>query len=552
MTSLRSRLILIAVAIGLSAFALFPRSVSERVRRPDGSFADTSVRRVPLNYGLDLQGGMHMALEIDETKGAVANKSEALDRALKTVRNRIDQFGVAEPVVQKAGNDRIIVELPGIDNQQRAQDVVQKSAFLQFQITDESRALDKALPRIDQVIKTRGLELGAVASAAGTPGAAPKATAPLSGLLTGDTSRKVSVGDSAKATSDSAAKPAADAAKADPAGALTKLLQPGQIPGQFVALETDYAKITRFLADSAVQAVLPVGKVIRWGSETFVGGASGNITYRPLYVLASKPIITGEYLTDARPNNNPLEGGYIVEFEFNSEGGRIFRRETGRNIQKNMAVVLDDRVITAPTINSAIGRNGMITRAGALPVPLRIGEMRNIGASLGQDSINKGSIAFVIAIGLVIAIMIGYYRFSGMLAVVALALYLLFTLALLASFGATLTLPGLAGLVLGVGIAVDSNVLIFERIREELDRGKSPRLAIDEGFKHALSAIVDTSVATILSGAVLYQYGTGPVRGFAVTLVVGIAASLFTAIFVTRTLYLLWLDRTGGTKPLSI
>jgi preprotein translocase subunit SecD len=178
--------------------------------------------------------------------------------------------------------------------------------------------------------------------------------------------------------------------------------------------------------------------------------------------------------------------------------------------------------------------------------------MRNIGASLGQDSIDKGKLAFGIAILMVVIIMVGYYRFSGAIAIVALALYVFFTLAALAGFGATLTLPGLAGLVLGVGIAVDANVLIFERIREEMDRGKSARLSIDEGFKHALSAIVDTSVATILSGAVLYQYGTGPVRGFAVTLVVGVAASLFTAIFVTRTLLLLWLDRTGGTKPLSI
>ena len=233
-----------------------------------------------------------------------------------------------------------------------------------------------------------------------------------------------------------------------------------------------------------------------------------------------------------------------------------------------MAVVLDDRVMTAPTINSAIGRNGQITlggadlqaaqdlalvlRAGALPVPLKVAEMRNIGASLGQDSIDKGKLAFGIAILMVVIIMVGYYRFSGAIAIVALALYVFFTLAALAGFGATLTLPGLAGLVLGVGIAVDANVLIFERIREEMDRGKSARLSIDEGFKHALSAIVDTSVATILSGAVLYQYGTGPVRGFAVTLVVGVAASLFTAIFVTRTLLLVWLDRTGGTKPLSI
>jgi preprotein translocase subunit SecD len=553
MNSLRSRLLLIAAAVALSVFALFPRQTPVKEKRADGSTLDTTRRLWPLKYGLDLQGGMHLALEIDESKGAVVDKKDAIGRAIKTVRNRIDQFGVAEPVVQQAGDDRIIVELPGIDDQQRAQDVVQKSAFLQFQITDESNALERSLPRMDAAVRARGL----VASA-GAAATKPSAAAPLSGLLTGDTSKK--------ATGDSATKADTTAAK-DANGPITKLVQAGGFPGQYYIKESDVATLTRYLADSVVRGALAPGKVIRFDADSIAGG-QGQTAVRAVYVLDAKPIITGEYLTDAKPNQNPLEPGYIVEFEFNSEGGRIFRRETGKHVRDNMAVVLDDRVMTAPTINSAIGRNGQITlggaglqaaqdlalvlRAGALPVPLKVAEMRNIGASLGQDSIDKGKMAFAIAIVLVIIIMIGYYRFSGAIAVVALALYIFFTLAALAGFGATLTLPGLAGLVLGVGIAVDANVLIFERIREEMDRGKSARLSIDEGFKHALSAIVDTSVATILSGAVLYQYGTGPVRGFAVTLVVGVAASLFTAIFVTRTLLLVWLDRTGGTKPLSI
>ena len=564
MNSLRSRLLLIAAAIGLSVFALFPRATIVREKKPDGSFVETSKRLWPLKYGLDLQGGMHLALEIDESKGAVADKKDAIGRALKTVRNRIDQFGVSEPVVQQAGDDRIIVELPGIDDQQRAQDVVQRSAFLQFQITDETNALEKSLPRMDAAVRGQRLDI-----AVGTPvvaGAKPSAAAPLSGLLTGDTTKKAG-GDPLKGDSTKAAAAADTAAKKDANGPVTKLIQPGQFPGQYFIKQSDLGVLTRYLADSVVRGAVAPGKVIRFAADT-VAGAPGQGAYRAVYVLDSKPIITGEYLTDAKPNNDPLQGGYIVEFEFNSEGGRIFRRETGRHLRDNMAVVLDDRVVTAPTINSAIGRNGQITlggaglqeaqdlalvlRAGALPVPLKVAEIRNIGASLGQDSIDKGKRAFGIAIALVIVIMVGYYRFSGMVACVALALYIFFTVAALAGFGATLTLPGIAGLVLGVGIAVDANVLIFERIREEMDRGKSARLSIDEGFKHALSAIVDTSVATILSGAVLYQYGTGPVRGFAVTLVVGVAASLFTAIFVTRTLLLVWLDRTGGTKPLSI
>jgi preprotein translocase subunit SecD len=567
MNSLRSRLLLIAAAIGLSVFALFPRSTAVKEKRPDGTTLDTTRRLWPLKYGLDLQGGMHLALEIDESKGAVADKKDALGRALKTVRNRIDQFGVSEPVVQQAGNDRIIVELPGIDDQQRAQDVVQKSAFLQFQIADKSNALEKSLPRMDAAIRSQHLDVAAAAGIA--PTIAPSA-APLSGLLSGDTAKKATVPVAKKGVGDSATKaaaPSADTAKKDTNGPLTKLLSAGQMPGQFYVKESDVSRIARYLADSVVRAAIAPGKSIKFGADT-IAGAPGQGAYRALFVLDSKPIITGEFLTDAKPNRNQLEPGYIVEFEFNAEGGRTFRRETGKHVRDNMAVVLDDRVMTAPVINSAIGRNGQITlggaglqeaqdlalvlRAGALPVPLKVAEIRNIGASLGQDSIDKGKLAFGIAILMVIIIMVGYYRFSGMIAVVALALYIFFTLAALAAFGATLTLPGLAGLVLGVGIAVDANVLIFERIREEMDRGKSSRLSIDEGFKHALTAIVDTSVATILAGAVLYQYGTGPVRGFAVTLVVGVAASLFTAIFVTRTFLLLWLDRTGGTKPLSI
>jgi preprotein translocase subunit SecD len=234
-----------------------------------------------------------------------------------------------------------------------------------------------------------------------------------------------------------------------------------------------------------------------------------------------------------------------------------------------MAIVLDDIVMgRPPVLQSAIGRNGQITmggksiqdaqdlalvlKAGALPVPLRVAEVRNIGPSLGADSIHKGMLAGGIAIALVVLIMIGYYRFSGVLAVGGLALYVLYTLATLAGFDAVLTLPGLAGFVLSIGIAVDANVLIFERIREELDRGKTVRTAIDEGFKHAMPAIIDSNVSTILTAAVLYQYGTGPVKGFAVTLIAGIVASLITSIFVVRTFYLLWLNRTRGAQTLSI
>jgi preprotein translocase subunit SecD len=561
--TLKYRLFVIAGLILASFIALYPRQVVERVRGANGFVYDT-VNRVPLKRGLDLQGGMHLALEIDDSKIKVANKSEAIDRALKVVRTRIDQFGVSEPVVQKAGNDRIIVELPGIDDPRRAQDVVQKSAYLQFQITDKTQALEKAFPRLDVAVKQAGVaKVVAQAGTAATPGGSAdstaRANAGLQSLFTKDTTKKTSK-DSAKSDSSKA-----DSALAAAGGDFSKLIQQGGMPGEYYVAQSDVDKIDRYLSLPQVQAAIPPGKVLRWGSDST---SLGNRMYHPLYVLDARPIITGEYLTDAKPETSPQEGT-LVTFKLNNEGGRRFNTETAKHIHDYMAIVLDDRVMgRPPIINGAIRTNGQITmggkdlqaasdlalvlRAGSLPAPLKIAEIRNIGASLGKDSISKGITAGIIAIILVVTIMLGYYRFSGVLAVLGLCLYLLFTFAALAGFSAVLTLPGLAGFVLSLGIALDANVLIFERIREELDRGKSVRTAVDEGFRHAMSAIVDSNVSTALTAAVLYQYGTGPVRGFAVTLLAGIAASMVTSIFVVRTFYMIWLSRSKSPQTLSI
>ncbi len=556
--TLKYRILLIVGLILASVAALFPRNVKERVKGPNGFVYDT-VRRVPLKRGLDLQGGMHLALEVDESKAKVTDKSEALDRALKVVRTRIDQFGVSEPLVQKSGNDRIIVELPGIDDPQRAQEVVQKSAFLQFQITDKTQALEKALPRLDAAVK--GITTR-VASTAGSKPVVDTTTKPsgTTGLFTADTTNKAA--DSAKSDS---AKTDTAATVTPTTGGFSKLIQQGQMPGEYFVADGDLPALESYLSNPAVQAAIPPGKVIRFGSDS---AQLANKLYRTMYVLDAKPIITGENLVDAKPNTSPTEGT-IVEFQFNNEGGRKFRNETSKHIKDYMAIVLDDRVMgRPPVIQSAIGSRGQITmggrdlqaasdlalvlRAGSLPTPLKIAEVRQIGASLGQDSVQKGITAGIIAILLVVGIMVVYYRGSGVLAVCGLVLYILFTLAALAGFGAVLTLPGLAGFVLSIGIAVDANVLIFERIREELAHGKTVRTAVDEGFRHAMSAIVDSNVSTALTAAVLYQYGTGPVRGFAVTLLAGIAASMVTAIFVVRTFYMIWLTRSQTTQQLSI
>jgi preprotein translocase subunit SecD len=551
MSNLKYRVLVIVGLVLASVWALFPRTVVERVKHRDGSFAYDTVRRVPLKRGLDLQGGMHLALEIDESKQAITDKSDALDRALKVIRTRIDEFGVSEPLVQKVGTDRIIVELPGIDDQERAEAVVQKSAFLQFQITDETQALDKVLPRLDQIVRDKNL-------AGPAPGLGDTAkSTPLGNLF--------AKGDTANKGADSTKKDSATVPGLNANGPVSSLITPGQIPGEYFVAQSDVPTLERYLSLPEVRGALPPGKVVRWSSDTTSLGAQ---PFRALYVVDARPIITGSYLQDAKPNSTPIEGT-VVEFEFNNEGGRRFRTETAKHIQDYMAIVLDDRVMgRPPVIISAIGSRGQITmgnrdlqqaqdlalvlRAGSLPVPLRIAHVSTIGASLGDDAIRQGLSAGALGIAFVIIIMITYYRFSGVLAVIGLLFYSLTTLAVLSGFGAVLTLPGLAGFVLSIGMAVDANFLIFERIREELERGKTVRTAIDEGFNHAWSAIVDTHVTTALTAAILYQFGTGPVRGFAVTLLAGIGASLVSAIFVVRTLYMVWLSRNRHTQTLSI
>jgi preprotein translocase subunit SecD len=554
MSNLKYRLATIVGLVLLSLYALFPRDVTTRQRHADGTFYDTTTRRVPLRKGLDLSGGMHLALDVDESKGVVANKSEAIDRALKVVRTRIEGMGVSETIVQKAGEDRILVDIPGIDDRERAIKIAQDQAFLAFQITDKTKALEKVLPRLDGIARARGLGL-----ATNTAGASQKAPSTgLNGLLTS--------GDSANGAKPDSAK--ADSAAATATGEISKLIlaSPSGMPGEFM-FEAKYAEVLKnFFADSAVMAAMPPGKVVRFGSDSEV---VQNTTYRYLYMLDERPIMTGEHLTDAKPSSSPLEGT-VVEFTLDNEGGRRFQRETAKHVKDFMAIVLDNVVMgRPPVINSAIGTRGQITmgqgrdlqaaqdlslvlKAGALPVPLKVAEVRNIGPSLGHDSINHALTTGAIAVVLVVLVMLVYYKFSGFLAVLGLLLYVLYTLATLAGFDAVLTVPGLAGFVLSIGIAVDANVLIFERIREELDRGKTVRTAIEEGFHHAKSAIIDSNVTTVLTAMVLYQFGTGAVKGFAVTLIAGIIASMVTAIFVVRTFFLLWLNRSRGAQTLSI
>jgi preprotein translocase subunit SecD len=567
--SLRNRLLVILALIALSVFYLVPRDVTTRERDLEtGVMTDRVQKRVPLKLGLDLQGGMHLALELDQSKQVSADPKRDLDLALTVLRKRVDEFGVTEPVTQMVGDDRIVVELPGIDDPARAKAIVQRSAFLEFRITDETNALEKAIPAMDRVL--RGLGIRGTGAPAGRPSAVEQ-------LLGGDSAAKKAGADSAAkkktgAAADSAAGDTASAAPADAGGGvLAGLIQPsgaagGSAPGEYMVPETAYLRVDSLLSVPAVARQLPRGVTLRWSATpTSVGVES----YRFLYALEDRPIITGSNLEDAQAQIDPLTNGPIVTFQLDRAGGRKFGEETGRHVGDYMAIILDGRVQgRPPVIQSRIGRNGQITlsgrtlqeaqdlaltlKAGALPIPLRIIEERQVGPSLGSDAIRSGVVSGIIGTIFVVLIMVLYYRTAGVLAIAALALYLLFTLGGLAMLDATLTLPGLAGLVLSIGIAVDANVLIFERIREELTAGKTVRLAVDEGFKHAMSAIIDSNVTTVLTALFLFQFGTGPVKGFAVTLILGTAASMVTAIFVTRTLFLIWLDRKPTMATLSI
>ena len=534
MNSIKWRAITIAALIVASVFALMPRSVKQRAYDSrTGQMRDTTIRRVPIKMGLDLRGGVHLALEVDQSRGVVADCADAIRRAERVVRTRIDEFGTTEPVVQVTGNCRLVVELPGETDPARAKSIVERTAFLEFRITDAKEQFRLALPSIDAALRRAGIT---------APGAGGQASRDVvSGLLRAD---------SATASADTTVSAASP-------GVLSTLLTPGRVPGEFYVADEKATEVERLIALPEVQQHIPRGLELRWGT---VISQPGMPTLRPLYAVQSRAIITGEELQKAVAGRDPTSNASEVQFELTRPGGRKFSDATGRNIGNHLAILLDGRVQgQPPVIQDRIGTNGrielggksleeandlsLVLRAGALPAPLHVVDERAIGPSLGADSIREGVRASLLAVGFVLLVMGVYYGYAGLLAVGALGLYVLYCLGGLAAFGFTLTLPGLAGFALSIGMAVDANVLIFERMREELDAGRPVRRAVDEGFRHAMSAIVDSNVTTALTALILYVVGTESVQGFAITLLIGLVASMVTAVFVTRTFFLVWVKR---------
>ena len=538
-TSLRARIIVILALVGVSIGYLVTNQIK---------------------LGLDLQGGMHLVLEVNDPEGTMTSEAvaDAIDRAERILRTRIDEFGVEEPLVQKVGSDRIIVELPGIglDDESRAKDLIQQSAFLEFKLVLPVTELQSARARIDrQIVAALGVEelrlLGRDEEGPGQD---------IQNLIFGGQGA-----DSAQADSTGVEEEPEEEDQSVNLSPLTSLLLTGDVEGAYLVATEDVEVAERFLALSEVQRALPRNVSLHWEADPI---GLGQRTYRRLYVTEEDSFVTGEMLEDATAQRDPQFNQPQVSFEFNRAGGRRFSNFTTVHIGDYIAIVLDDEIVSAPVVQDRIGASGVINmgnadmveaadlalvlRAGALPARLEIMEERTVGPSLGQDSIDRGRIAGIIGMVLVILIMTLYYRVAGILAVMAMGVYLVLVLGGLSAFGATLTLPGMAGLILSVGMAVDANVLIFERIREELILGRATRTAVDEGFAHALSAIVDANITTLITALILFQFGSGPVKGFAVTLSIGIVASFFSALYVTRTFFLIYLSGKKASDPISI
>ena len=435
-----------------------------QIRFIDKDNVDRGTRLVQREYGRILKrterGSPLAPIFVLDSSYAEQLKTNAVQQVMETIRSRVDEFGVTEPSIQRQGKDRIVIQLPGIkeEDRQRVLNIIKRTAKLEFMLVDDFATTKEAL--LDR--------LGGVVP-----------------------------------------------------------------PGKRLLPEVD---------------------------------RNGNIT--GWYLLREEPKITGDYLVDARVGfQQTALGGAVVHFKFNLEGARRFARITGEHIGERLAIVLENKVRSAPVIRSRIYDRGVIEgdftvdeardlaivlRAGALPVSIEIEEERTVGPSLGKDLINRGKWAILLGGVVVLAFMVIYYMGAGLIADLAILLNLLFIMAMLAGLRATLTLPGIAGIALTVGMAVDANIIIFERIREEWRTGKTPRSAIEAGYQRSLWTVLDANITTLIAAAILFQVGTGPIRGFAVTLTLGIISSLYTALFVTRTIYDLLYSLKKRKDTLSI
>ena len=628
-SSIRVKFFLVLGAIALSLYLLYPTYlISSKTKdelkkmelQDKKSFV--KLKSKTINLGLDLQGGMHVVLEVDikellsqiaKNKNELLNKtldktakevldsdedfiavlnknlkskgvnltryygtrdrrtedevleylrdqtSETVTRALEILRNRVDEFGVSEPIIQKQGENRIIVELAGIKDPTRVRELIGKTAKLEFKLLKDAEIYVEVADKINKFIQSKISNVDT--SEAEEELDIDTSTVTLEKIfgkveVEQDSEDELVEGDTTSSIFE------ANLFFQHPNNP-QQILVPADKEEKFKSI-LELPEIQKIISDEAGEASFV------WGTKP-IGSEEEGLFYE-VYLVYNKSELTGETIQDAKQSfgsqMDPQSiGKFETNFTLNDEGAKVFSRVTGANINKRLAIILDNKVFLAPEIRTKIkdgrsritGLNSMeeaediaiVLKAGALPAPVSIIEERTVGASLGQDSIIKGSYSGLYGMIIVIIFMVIYYKYSGGLADMALMLNILFIMAIMAYFNATLTLPGIAGIILTIGMAVDANVLIFERIREEVKRGKTVRASIEQGYSNAFSAIIDANVTTFIAAVVLYTFGAGPVRGFALTLMIGILASLFTAIVVTRIIFDLFLEKRT-IKELSI
>ncbi|GMU96620.1 MULTISPECIES: protein translocase subunit SecD [Ignavibacterium] len=566
--------------------------VEDSVKQSDPSYIENRLKRLKL--GLDLQGGMRVVLEVNTAKlleklannpdqvfnstlaearreaetsdesvvDILARKlqqkgirlsryfgnirqddaeiisqlkkdsEDAVTRAMEIIRNRVDQYGVSEPSIQRQGSRRIIVELPGIAKEEEAKQLLQGTALLEFRLVKDPDFTYQVMERIDKAL--------AKVLAAGNDSLLAELT---------DTTKKSDT----TALADTTQKQLTEEEfkQQHPFFSVALLDPQGRSADAFVK-EDDRNKIQRWLTLPEVRKEIPDNVEFVFSAKPVSTTQDGKKVFF-MYLVNKQPELTGGVVTNAVATLDPNTSAPIVNMEMNSEGAVEWARITGSNIGKRIAIMLDGLVFSAPVVRGKIpgGRSqieGMenldeaklleiVLKAGALPAPVDVIEERIVGPSLGEDSVQGGLNSALFGYIAVALFMIIYYRQSGSIAAAVLILTILFILSVLAGFKATLTLPGIAGIVLTIGMAVDSNVLIFERMREELATGKTLKASVDSGFSKAMSAIIDSNITTFFTGIILYQFGTGPVQGFALTLMIGIASTLFSALVISRLIF---------------
>ena len=494
---------------------------------------------------------------------------DAINRVLEILQNRVDQFGVSEPTIQKQGNRRIIVELAGIQDSERARALLQSTAQLEFFMVKSPEVTNDILSQIDKVVRGDE-ELEALAAAVDGEQAQTE-----DGELTVSNDQTISIselfGDGGLSSEDAGSGDTAVVVDQNifqerPFSSMLRAL------GNNIAVpEKNLYAIKKIINKPEVQDKLSLGNgrfLFAPEAENYTTNTGLEEPLVSMYYLEHDADLTGGVIEEANATiggqGTSAVGQPIVLLDMNSDGARTWSRITGANIGRRIAIVLDKKVHMAPSIRTKITDGGtliegfanmdeakdiaIVLRAGALPAPVKIIEERIVGPSLGADSVKKGTYSVLLGLTLILVFIPFYYKLSGIIADFALIWNILLVLAVLASLGATLTLPGIAALILTVGMSVDANVIIFERIREESRKGKTPRTAIDSGYARALTTIIDANVTTLVAALVLYQFGTGPIRGFATVLFWGIIISMFTAIFVTRTIFNSFTERKGLEK----